>query len=185
MKLRNSVSLAQGLAALSTRDKIWDQKRGYFLPAMSSPWKTPPSHDRSSPDPYSRPLPGTLPASPSGDGAALMPCWPSSFCLEPQFAFLTLTHFSGLLSNVYTSRRPFWALPPKPGPPVIVSRAPVFVFVFVSSFALSCFKSYIHQHVDTVPCAPTVKEGTMAALLGAVSLVPSPRSGTQQALGEC
>lgn len=99
-----------------------------------------------------------------------------------QFASLTNTYFPGLSSNVTTSRKPPLALSPKPGPPSdCLSRHLVIFFIGLITVVITHFPACVHDSV----CAPSVKMGTIAALLGAASPVSGPRPGTPWALSKC
>lgn len=137
------------------------------------------------PHPHTRPLGGDS-ARPPSSSTALWG-WGSSDLraqlplLGTQFASQTLTRFTGLCSNVSTSREASWAHPLNQGPQVIASHASCYFF----------FPCHVQNHTFTSmwtwswSCAPSMKAGTVATLLRIVSPVPSPRPGTQHALGRC
>ena len=110
------------------------------------------------PHPNTRPLGGDSARPPSSStalwGWGSSDLWAQLPLLGTQFASKTLTRFTGLCSNVSTSREASWARPINQSPQVTASHASCIFF-----FPLSCPESYIHQHVDMVPVMCSIREG--------------------------
>lgn len=114
-----------------------------LLPAQAHPHPRPRGGDSARPPSSSTSLWGWG----SSDLRAQLPL------LGTQFASQTLTRFTGLCSNVGTSREASRALPPKPGSPGGCLSG-------ISLFFFPCHaQNHIHQHVDKVLVMCSIREG--------------------------
>lgn len=135
VKLRNFMSCSRSCTFKHQSQGLGPENGGYF-PSTSPytgtsfllPVQLPPH-----PPPPPRPLPGTALDPPSSASLSARGSSDAQLAQLPppgtQFASLIPTHFSGLSSNVTTSRKPSLALLPKPGSLVIASHGILWFFI--------------------------------------------------------